>query len=247
MDNKAMIMLKTIVAFGVTIITMLIYIPVGIPAFLLSFLGLRKPMSWILYKCAQAWARGVVFITGCSMEVEGRENIPMKGGVCFASNHVGIFDIIVAMAYIGRPFGFIAKRELFFLPFFGMWIYLLGGLFIDRKSIRKAVKTINHGIKKIQRGGAMLIFPEGTRSKGRGLLPFHSGSLKLATSSLAPIVPIAITGSYEVFEKYKCVRAASVRLVFCPPIITAGMDAEERKHKLTGQLRASIEEALATP
>ena len=91
----------------------------------------------------------------------------------------------------------------------------------------------------------MLIFPEGTRSKGRGLLPFRSGAVKLATNSLAPIVPIAITGSYEVFEKDYRVHAAPVRMVFCPPIDTASMNPEDRRHNLADQVRGIIEQALA--
>jgi 1-acyl-sn-glycerol-3-phosphate acyltransferase len=240
-----LILVKTILAFGVTILAMFLFIPIGLPVFILGFLGFRKLTSWVTYRLAQVWAKGVVFITGCKPEVVGKEHIPLKGGICFVSNHVGIFDIILALAYIGRPFGFIAKRELLLLPFFNLWIYFLGGLFIDRKNIRKAIVTIDNGIKKIKNGGNMLIFPEGTRSKGRGLLPFRSGSIKLATHSLATIVPIAITGSYDVFEKYNRVHAAPVRVVFCPPIITADMSADNRRHHLTDQVRGVIEGALA--
>jgi len=123
----------------------------------------------------------------------------------------------------------------------------LGGLFIDRKNIRKAIKTINLGIKKLQEGKNMIIFPEGTRSKGRGLLPFRSGAIKLATNSLATIVPIAISGSYDVLEIDMRVHPAPVRIVFCPPIVTASMDPGERKHKLADNVQSIIEEALKTP
>jgi len=238
------IIVKTIGAFAFTIFSMFAFIPFGLPAFLLSFLGLKKPMAVVISKIGYVWAKGVIFITGCKPVVEGRENIPKRGSVCFVSNHVGIFDVILTLAYIGRPFGFIAKKELAFLPFINMWIYILGGLFIDRKNIRKALKTINQGIQKIRDGNGMLIFPEGTRSKGRGLLPFKSGAIKLATNSLAPIVPIAITGSYEVFEKDYLVHAAPVRVVFRPPIITAEMQAGERRHGLVDLVRLSIEAGL---
>ena len=239
-----MILIKTISAFALTVLTIIIYTPVGFLTFFLGFLGLKKPMAWIMYKIAQRWAKGIVFITGCTMDVTGTEHIPKKGSVCFVSNHVGIFDIILALAYIGRPFGFIAKKELLFVPFINLWIGILGGLFIDRKNIRKAINTINQGIKKLQNGWSMLIFPEGTRSKGRGLLPFRSGAIKLATNSLAPIVPIAITGSYDVFEKDYRVHGVPVRMVFCPVINTAEMSSEDRRHKLTGQVYSVIEAAL---
>ena len=239
-----MIIFKTIAAFAFTIFSMFAFIPFGVPAFLLSFLGLKKPMTVVINWLAHIWAIGVIFITGCRPVVEGRENIPKRGSVCFVSNHVGIFDIILVLAYISRPFGFIAKKELSYLPFFNMWIYILGGLFIDRKNIRKALKTINKGIQKIKDGNGMLIFPEGTRSKGRGLLPFKSGAIKLATHSLAPIVPIAITGSYEVFERDYRVHAAPVSVVFRPPIITSEMSPDERRHGLMDQVRLSIEAGL---
>jgi 1-acyl-sn-glycerol-3-phosphate acyltransferase len=90
----------------------------------------------------------------------------------------------------------------------------------------------------------MLIFPEGTRSKGRGLLPFRSGAVKLAVNSLAPIVPIAVLGSYEVFEKDYRLHAVPVRMVFLPPVETASMSADERRHKLAEQVRGQIEGEL---
>jgi 1-acyl-sn-glycerol-3-phosphate acyltransferase len=239
-----MVLFKTITAFGYTIFFALFSLPFGLLAFSLRFFGLKKPMSWVVYRIGQFWAASIIRITGCTMEIKGRENIPRKGGLCFVSNHAGLFDIILALAYAGRPFGFIAKKELFLLPFFNIWILILGGLFIDRNNIRKALKTIKKGIQKIQNGEVMMIFPEGTRSKGRGLLPFRSGAVKLATNSLAPIVPMAITGSYDVFEKDYRVHAVPVRMVFCPPIITAEISPDDRKHHLVNQVRSVIEAAL---
>ena len=239
-----MALLKTVFAFALTIICIFAFLPLALIAFLLCFTGLKKPMSWISYKLAQVWARGIVFITGCKMELSGIENIPKQNGICFVSNHVGIFDIILALAFTGCPFGFIAKKELAFIPFFNLWIPILGGLYLDRKNIRSALNTINRGIKKLQNGQSMLIFPEGTRSKGRGLMPFKSGAIKLATKSLATIVPIAITGSYDVFEKDYRVHPAPVSMVFCPPIVTSEMSADDRRHKLTDQVHSIIETAL---
>ena len=240
-------MIKTISAFAITIFTIIIFTPLGIPMFILSLFGLKKPMTFYMHKVAQNWAKIIILVTGCSLEVEGREHIPKNGGVCFASNHSGIFDIILALAHIGRPFGFIAKKELLMVPFINMWISILGGLFIDRKDIRKAIKTINQGIKKLQNGNCMLIFPEGTRGNGEGLLPFKSGVIKLATNSLVPIVPIAITGSYGVFEKNKRVQAVPIRMVFCPPILASEMSSTDRRQILIEKVRSAIESVLGQP
>ena len=91
----------------------------------------------------------------------------------------------------------------------------------------------------------MLIFPEGTRSRGGELGPFLPGSLKLATQSEALIVPMAISGSYEVFEKTYRVNAAPVGVHFLSPINTAEMSPQDRKTFLAEKIRTGIAEALA--
>ncbi|MCL1812673.1 MAG: 1-acyl-sn-glycerol-3-phosphate acyltransferase [Treponema sp.] len=237
-------LVKTIAIFIVTVFVLLIFIPVAIPFFILRLIGLNQSMDFFLYKLAQSWARIVIVITGCSMTVTGRENIPKEGGICFVSNHVGIFDVILAVAYSGRPFGFIAKKELLLVPGINLWIFLLGGFFIDRKKPRKALKTINQGIKRINAGGAMLIFPEGTRSRGSGIGPFLPGALKLATHSKALIIPMAISGSYDVFEKTYRVIASPVSITFLSPVNPAEMSPQDRKTLLAEKLRTSIAETL---
>jgi 1-acyl-sn-glycerol-3-phosphate acyltransferase len=186
----------------------------------------------------------LIFLTGCKLTVTGREHIPRKGGLCIVSNHGSIFDILLHLAYVGRPFGFIAKKELLAVPFLNLWIFLLGGLFIDRKNTRRAVKTIERGVERIKAGGVMIIFPEGTRSKGQGLLPFHPGSLKLAARSLAPVVPAAISGSYDVFERNYRVNAVPVTVAYGAAIPTDRLPAEGRTKRLSEETRAVIGAAL---
>jgi len=239
-------MLRTVVTSFLLVASMLFLTPFGMIGFLLRMAGLRKAMSVAMYKIGQIWGWFMLAVIGSKLTVLGRENIPRKGGVCFVSNHSGIVDILLLLRYTGRLFGFVAKRELMFVPFLNMWIFMLGGLFIDRNNPRKALKTINTGVARIRTGGAMLIFPEGHRSRGQGLLPFHPGSLKLATQSDSVIVPVAITGSHDVFEKNKRVKSAPLRIVFCKPINTADIPAADRKQALSDQIHGVIKAALVT-
>jgi 1-acyl-sn-glycerol-3-phosphate acyltransferase len=239
-------LIKTIVLFIITGFSMVLFTPAALVLLLVHFAGLKKIAAQALYRIAQTWARILIALTGCPMTVRGRENIPKRGPLCFVSNHVGIFDIILALAYAGRPFGFIAKKELLYLPGINLWIYLLGGLFINRGNPRNALKTINEGVRRIKGGNAMLIFPEGTRSRGRGPAPFHPGSLRLATQAGAPIVPVAITGSYDVFEKTRRVHAVPLSVSFLPPVDPAGMPPADRKRLLADQLHDSIVRTLET-
>jgi 1-acyl-sn-glycerol-3-phosphate acyltransferase len=239
-----MVLLRTIVIFIVLFVAMVLLIPMAILAGLLSLVGFRKLMSLCIYRLAQFWAWMIIKIIGAKVDVHGRENIPKTGGFCIVSNHGSIFDILVHLTHVGRPFGFIAKKELLLVPMLNIWIFLLGGLFIDRKHVRNAIRTINKGVDHIKAGGAMLIFPEGHRSRGQGLLPFHPGSLKLATQANATIIPVAIAGSYDVFEKNKRIQAVPVRVVYCKPINTADIPLSERKQVLADQIRGVIAAAL---
>jgi len=238
-------MIKTVLVFGYLILVMLVLFPIGVLAMLLYFAGIRRITSIVIYRLAQAWAVSLVKLTGCSITLKGKDNVPQNGGVCFVSNHCGYFDIILMLAYCGRPFGYIAKKELLLIPFINVWIFMLGGLFIDRKNVRKALKTINKGVQRLKTGSSMLIFPEGHRSKGRGLLPFHPGSLKLATMAEAVIVPVTISGSYDALEKNKRVVSSPVKVAFLEPIETANLPPQERKQILCDRIYSAIEKELA--
>jgi 1-acyl-sn-glycerol-3-phosphate acyltransferase len=232
--------------FGIVAIVMIISTPFGCVALILRVVGFKPASIRITHKIAQIWALVSIAGTGCTMRVLGQENIPCKGALCFVSNHSGLFDILLLLAYSKRPFGFIAKKELSFIPFLNVWILMLGGYFIDRKNPRKAFATINRGVSHISKGGAMIIFPEGTRSKGRGLLPFRAGAFKLATRSNAQLVPIAITGSYDVFERQKSVIPRNVTVQFAPPIPPAEFETNEAKHQLAERVYGIIDEMLKT-
>jgi len=223
---------------------MIILTPFGLIGFLLGFAGLRRPMSVYMYGICEVWGRILIKLIGCRVTVTGRENIPRGGGVCFVSNHSGAFDIALLLTYAGRLFGFVAKRELLFVPFLNIWIFMLGGLFINRKNPRKALKTINAGIARIRKGGAMIIFPEGHRSKEHKLLPFHPGSFKLATQSGAVIVPVAIKGTRDIYEKNHRVNPCPVSITFCKPVNTADLPVEDRKQVLSDRIYNIINEEL---
>jgi len=240
-----MAFIRTAFIFFLVGLTVAIATPVGLLIFILRCLGLRKLTSSVVCRFAQGWSWILIWITGCTVKVRGKENIPKEGGLCFVSNHGGYFDILLVLATAGRQVGFIAKKELAFVPFINLWILLIGGFFIDRKSGRKSLATIKTGVRRIQAGDSILIFPEGHRSKGQGLLPFHPGSFKLATEAGAPIIPVAITGSYEVFEKTGRITAQAVQVAFGKPILTAEIPAGDRRQALSDHVREVIAAELA--
>ena len=237
-------MVKTVLLLIYVAVSLIFLVPFGLVAFIFYVIGLRKAMKQVFYRIAQGWGLAIIKLTGCKVTVTGRENIPKKGGVCFVSNHSGYFDIILMLAYSGRMVGFVAKKEFLLVPFLNIWIYMLGGFFIDRSSLRKASQTINKGVEKIKSGHGLIIFPEGHRSLGRGLLPFHPGSFKLATMAEAPIIPTVIEGSYELLEKNKRFTKTPLKVTFCEPIDTASLPMADRKLILSDKIYAVIKEKL---
>jgi 1-acyl-sn-glycerol-3-phosphate acyltransferase len=100
-----------------------------------------------------------------------------------------------------------------------------------------------HAGKNLKRGGSMLVFPEGTRSRGRGLLPFKRGAFRIVTRSLVPVVPVAITGSYEIFEKDKAFLKCPVSISFGKPIYFE--NEADAKARVLDETHKAIEDMLS--
>jgi 1-acyl-sn-glycerol-3-phosphate acyltransferase len=238
--------IRTIYSFAVVGLMAVSLSVIGLVLFLFRLTGLRKIADALMYKLVY-WVGWIIIVcTGCKFTIIGRENIPQgdKRGLCFVCNHSGYFDILLLFASAGRPLGFIAKKEIGYVPFINIILLMLGGIFMDRSSPRKSLESINKGVKHLNAGHSMAIFPEGTRSKGRGLLPFRTGAFRLATAAGAPIIPVALTGSYEVFEKTGLVIPGEVFISYGPPIETAQLEENKKKQWLSDQVHAAIEKML---
>ncbi|MBM7542098.1 lysophospholipid acyltransferase family protein [Amphibacillus cookii] len=145
-------------------------------------------------------SKRVIEKTKSTVMVKGRENLPDQP-VLVVANHQGIFDILVLLGYLDKPVGFIAKQEIKKIPIISKWMIQLKCVFIDRSNRRAAIKVIDDGVESLKAGQSMVVFPEGTRSKGRVVQSFKSGSLRLATRAEVPIVPVTIDGTYKMLEE----------------------------------------------
>ncbi len=192
----------------------------------------EKAAEIYLCETAKKWAKHILKITGVTVEVEGLENIPQEA-CCFVSNHQGNFDFIAMFATIPKNMGFIAKKEIKKLKIISVWMKELKCVFIDRENIRESLKAINEGAENLKKGHSMVIFPEGTRSKGKQMGQFKKGSLKMALKANVPIVPITVDGSYKIFEEHNGrLRKGNIKLVFSKPIYVDKLSKDEQK-KLT--------------
>lgn len=176
------------------------------------------------------WGPTVFKMFDSKVNVEGLENLPEEGPVVFVGNHQGYADIIAyCAAFTKFQFGFIAKDELRKVPLYGPWIERIRSVFIERDDPRASLKAINKGIEYIEQGFSMVIFPEGTRSKGPNAGEFKKGSLKLATKPGVPIIPVSLNGSYKFFEETGRITPSEVDILVHPMIETKGLDRKEEK------------------
>ncbi|HEX6593004.1 MAG TPA: lysophospholipid acyltransferase family protein [Bacillota bacterium] len=159
-----------------------------------------KDADAFIFKTPMSVSQKVIRKTGTDVHVTGREHLP-DGAVLFVANHQGIFDILALLGYVGKPTGFIAKQEIKKLPIIRTWMELIYCVFIDRSNRRQSVRAIHQGIQNLKAGHSLVIFPEGTRSKDGNVHSFKPGSFRLGTRAKVPIVPVAIDGTYQMFEK----------------------------------------------
>jgi 1-acyl-sn-glycerol-3-phosphate acyltransferase len=202
-----------------------------LPAYyLLGLAGRKQAQADFLLWITRTWARQMVGLAGGEVEVSGLENLPQMRGALFVANHQGAFDIPLLIGFVPVLKGFVSKKENFRLPIVSTWMKLLGCIIIDRGDLRQSAGAIARGVRDLQAGRSLVIFPEGTRSKSGNLQRFKEGSFKLATRSGAPIVPLTIDGSYRLLEGNRGrIGPGLVRLTIHPPVILADLPAGERR------------------
>lgn len=175
----------------------------------------------------------ILWLTGVEVTVIGEENIPKDQAVLYIGNHRSYFDILLTYTRCPGLTGYIAKAEMEKIPLLSNWMRYLHCLFLDRKDIKKGLKTILASIDLIKAGISVCIFPEGTRNRSESdleLLEFHEGSFKVATKTNCPIVPIALNNTCDIFEKhFPKIKKTHVVVEYCKPIIPSELSKEDKK------------------
>jgi len=224
------------IRFILCAIALLIYLILWIPLILILLL-LRKKNRKLSEKISFFWAGGflriILFLAGCKLTVRGKENIPVHTPVLYVSNHRSIFDIVAAVTVLPENAVFMAKMMLSRYPLFAQWLTLLGVLFLDHNDLKQEFKSILRAIELVKTGTSVWICPEGTRNKSEdplNLLEFKEGSLKIAEKAGCPVIPVAITGTREIFERqFPALKPGHITLEFGKPFLIKDLPEENRK------------------
>lgn len=171
-------------------------------------------MSWM-------WVRSCLFlvetVAGIRYEVRGRENLP-PGPFIIASKHQSAWDTLIYNKLF-EDCAYVLKRELFWFPFFGWFLWRVGMVGIDRAGGAKTLKSLVRQVRKrLADGRTIIIFPQGTRTAPGAERPYLPGVSALYMQTGAPVVPVALNSGMFWPRRRFLKRPGVIVVEFLPPV-----------------------------
>ena len=234
--GKFLAVLRTAVTVSVTFLYILVAGSVAV-----ALGSLFRKSDWI-YNTGIGGVHLCLWLAGCKLDVQGKENL-FPGEPCiFVCNHVSNIDPPAVAAILPRV-AFLAKREVFRTPVFGRAMKICSFIPVDRGTERAAL-VVEAGVDRLRRGFSVLAFPEGTRSRTGEMLPFHHGTFLMAIRAQAPVVPISLWGTREMMKKGDPgIYPGTAHFLVHPAVSTRGLWSESRK-ELAERVQQIIASAL---
>ena len=209
----------------------------GLPA--LTAILLNRSGRWFS-ALERTWADWLLRTNGIRLNLQGLENLEKGHSYILISNHMSILDIPGIIAALPFPVRFIAKRSLIWFPIFGWSLYLSGHILVDRDSPQSALKSLKQAASLLKSGTSIMVFAEGTRSPDGQVKEFKGGALLLALKAQTPIVPLSISGTYEMLPRTGwCFWPGTVKIYLSEPIPTQGL-SQRQARLLTERVRETV-------
>lgn len=211
---------------------------------MLDRLGWSPSMTYFGDFPTRHWSRGLLWAGNTTFERIG--HLPEKASpFIIMSNHRSHLDgpaLLVTLKPVS--FRFLVKWELAYVPFIGAGFWAIGMVFVKRGNRESARKSIDNVVKRVARGGNVVVFPEGTRSRGLDgseMLHFKKGGFIMAQKGGVPILPVGIAGSAEIYGHGWFARQWKGHIVINvgKPIETTGY-SEDQIDALADCVRAEI-------
>ena len=193
--------------------------------------GLFDKEKYYTGKLIKIWSRWVMWSTGIQYTINGLDKLNLDKQYIFMSNHESALDIVLGVASIPFNIVFLAKKELFRVPIFGWAMKSSGMIEIDRHNPEIARESVSDAVGTlINSSFSTLIYPEGTRSNGKELLPFKKGGFILAIRTQLPVVPVTIIGTGDVLPKGAlAIKKSHIKIIIDTPIETRGMKLKNKE------------------
>lgn len=157
--------------------------------------------SWWLHAIQAFWSRSFFYLLWLPVRVTGLENIRPNTSYVFVANHQSMADVFLIYGWLPVIFKWLMKYELRRIPFVGTACKAAGHIFVKRGNTAAAAQSLYECEQVLHDGVCTVIFPEGTRTADGQVGRFKRGALQIALDLKLPIVPISLTGCYEVMNK----------------------------------------------
>ncbi|MXY16225.1 MAG: 1-acyl-sn-glycerol-3-phosphate acyltransferase, partial [Acidobacteria bacterium] len=191
-----------------------------------------------------AWTRFIVAVTGCRLDVRGLDGSHPEPAV-YVANHQSFLDPVVVMAVLNADIRFAVKGRLVRYPLVGTTIRKAGHVRLEKSDHAQRIDDAAAIVEPLREGRSLFVFPEGTFTGARGLLPFRLGAFRAAVDTGLPVVPVAISGTRNVFPAGTVlVWPGRMKVTFGEPLVPASSDWREIV-RLRDGARAFIEQALS--
>jgi 1-acyl-sn-glycerol-3-phosphate acyltransferase len=200
------------------------------------------------------WARGMLRLVNVTVCVNGQP--AQLGPMLVVINHISWLDILVMLA--AQPVRFVSKSEVKHWPLIGWLATNAGTLYIERTKRRDALRVVHETAEALKSGKLIAIFPEGTTSDGKQLLPFHANLLQAAISANSPVQPVALrfleadesfsmspvfigddTLISSIWRMFRA-KPVTAQLDFLEPVASSGMERRELAEQLEKLISARL-------
>lgn len=193
-----------------------------------------------------SWYGKVAGLLGVKVVVERSPELDDIDTAVYIANHQNNYDIFLIPNVVPKNTVSLGKKSLKWIPFFGQLYWLSGNILIDRANRTKALNTISQTTEKIkQKGLSLWMFPEGTRSYGRGLLPFKPGAFHTAMNANVPIVPVCMNTTHKTI-KLNRLNNGTIYIKILPPQLLdqtiSARDHAKAYHQLMQTTIAQLDE-----
>ena len=179
-------------------------------------------------------AKFIHFMTGFKIETKGKEDPATQ---MFLLNHRSDIDIEVMELVTKKELAWVAKKELFDVPFFGLALKLPEDIPVERENKKSLLKLLKDAKERLDKGKTIAIFPEGTRSRSQKMLPFKNGAKIIADKYKLRVQPVVLIGTAECYDiKTFSYTPRTMRAVFLDSFI-----ADEKNENWLKELRVKMQ------
>ncbi len=229
---------KSILIWSAVLVLILVWVPV---------LGLvrlfdRDPARYRTGRLFRTLGKWITRVNpGWRISISGNaERIDDRTPFIIVSNHLSNADIPV-ISNLPWEMKWIAKKELFEVPFSGWMMKMAGDIPVNRRDPRSQISTLKRAVYYLRNDCSVMFFPEGTRSRSGKLGRFTNGAFHLAIRERVPVLPLVIDGTQECLPKnsWKFGPAPEIQLKVLEPVSVEGLEPEEVE-KLTTEVRNKI-------